>query len=128
MVLGIGFVGCKNAKEETGCVLTVHTSYSGYGIDGTNLGSGSFEEAFPVDIKDVFYEEYGGHWCKNPTKYLEEELILTIKEVNEDNVVIQVDDKEMTLEYNCKCNVNSVYVVCDGTNYYYEICFTKNKE
>ena len=76
---------CLSGCGKTGCTMTVLSSYSGTGIDGQDLGSGSFSETFSVSAGDVFYEDYNGHWKRENING--NENILKIIDIN--NAVLQ---------------------------------------
>lgn len=119
--LGLCLSGC----EKNSCMLNVISSYSGWGIDGQDLGSGSFYETFAVSPGDVFYEDYDGHWIRNGKNNYEE--IITVKEINDDGVIIEIGENEITMIYDFSKHIESRYVVCDGINYEYSILFIRDK-
>ncbi|MBO5164590.1 MAG: hypothetical protein J6B75_09180 [Ruminococcus sp.] len=114
------FTGCDSSSPK--CTLNVETTYGGCGIDGKNLESGSFSEAFEISEGDKFYENYSGHWCKDNC---DTEIIILINKIDNNGVTIQIGEQTTTLSYNSKKYVDSLYTVYDGTNYEYYIYFTK---
>lgn len=127
-IMGLCFSGCEKTKSNLSCTLNVVVTYSGYGEAGQDLGSGTFTDTFTVCAGDVFYEWFDGHWNRKNQKYNNAEIIISVKEINEDGVIVNIDEEEITLEYNTSMDMKSRYVVADGQNYEYSICFIKNKE
>ncbi|MBQ5332575.1 MAG: hypothetical protein J6K92_04875 [Oscillospiraceae bacterium] len=118
------FAGCGNSKNKPYCTLTVYTSYGGCGIDGQDLGSGSFSEDFRVVGGECFYEDFDGHWTLDPKGMSDDSVIARIVKVEADGVTVQVGGEERTLAYSSECKVASMYVVCDGINYDHKIRFS----
>lgn len=110
------------------CTMTVVTSYGGCGIDGQDLGSGTFKESFTVSGGDIFYEEFGGHWTTDKKGMSEEDIIATIDKVEKDGVTVRCGDDTVKLPYLSEKNIPSNFVVCDGTNYDYRITFSSYTE
>lgn len=123
MMLVSVVVFCLSGCEKTGCTMTVLSSYSGTGIDGQDLGSGSFSDTFSVAAGDVFYEDYNGHWKRE--NIIGNENILKIIDISSDGVTVKIDDEEITLQYGRAEFVNSNYTVYDGKNYKYSISFLR---
>ena len=69
-VIALCFSGCEDTNDTPSCRLTVSSSYSEYGIDGQNLGSGTFTDAFTVSTGDEFYEDFNGHWTVKNKKII----------------------------------------------------------
>ena len=124
-LLGMCLCGCTIAGKDSKCTLTVVTYYSGWGIDGQDLGSGTFVDTFTVSDGDEFYEWYNGHWHEENQKNDNAEIVLSVKKVNEDSVTVQINGQEKVLKYDTIEKVNSTFVVFDGTNFCHSICFTK---
>ena len=118
------FAGCGNSKNKPYCTLTVYTSYGGCGIDGQDLGSGSFKETFEVYGGDVFYEDFDGHWTLDPQNSSDDSLILKIVKVEENGVTVQKGNEEIVISYSVECKVDSTFMVCDGINYDHKIRFS----
>ena len=127
-VMGMCFSGCGKTDKGGGCTLSVISSYGGCGVGGQDLGSGSFTEAFTVYGGDKLYEWDDGHWNseKQPHYGYDPEAIISIIEVADNGVTIQVDGEETTLAYNTEKAVESMNVVYDGINYSYRIFFKKD--
>lgn len=124
-LIGFCLSGCeKTTDAENNCTLNVISSYGGWGIDGQNLGSGSFSDTFAVSSGDVVYEDYYGHWISNSKNDYEE--IITITEISSDGVVIRIEEEEITLQYDSWEQINSQYVVDDGRDYAYIISFSRD--
>ncbi len=115
--------GCEDINDTSNCTLTVSSSYSGYGIAGQDLDSGSFTDKFTVSAGDAFYEDFHGHWTTE-NKNDDKELIITIIEITENEVTFINDEKEITLQYNCLQHIDSEYLVYDGQNFEYNISFS----
>lgn len=124
MIFVCAIIFCLSGCEKTGCTMTVLSSYSGTGIDGQDLGSGSFSETFSVSAGDVFYEGYNGHWKRENING--NENILKIIDINNDGVTVKIDDEEITMQYGRAKYVNSKYTVYDGENYKYSISFSRD--
>ncbi len=122
-LLGMCLCGCTIAGKDSKCTLTVVTYYSGWGIDGQDLGSGTFVDTFTVTDGDEFYEWYNGHWQEEDQN--DAEIILSGKKVNEDGVTVLIDGQEKVLKYDTIEELGSTFVVDDGTNFRYRICFAK---
>lgn len=120
--------GCSNGNSGPHCTMTVETSYGGCGIDGQSLGSGSFVETFRVMNNDCFYEDFDGHWMKEPKDMSDEQLIIKICGIEEDGITAVINDKEEKISYSSDCNVSSKFIVCDGINYGYVISFSDYSE
>ena len=122
--------GCSSSIIEKGpsCTLNVVTYYGGAGIDGQDLGSGSFDKKYTAHEGDCFYESFDGKWLleKNST----ENVIVKIEKIDVDGVTINIykgteeSKEEKRLNYSINIDVPSTFVVCDGTNYNYEIVFS----
>ena len=123
-IIGICFSGCKETDDSTKCRLKVVSSYSGWGIDGQDLGSGKFTDTFSVSEKDLFYELSNGHWSKEK-KEDTAEIILSITKIDENGVTIQIGETETVLNYDVSKDIDSRYIVYDGTNYKYTFRFIK---
>lgn len=110
--------------------LTVTTTYGGSGVDGQDLGSGTFTESFRVCEGDTFYETDDGHWLKNSCNTME--YISEIAEIvsfGESGVTVSFTDEngnktEAAVGYNTDYGVASTFTVYDGINYEYSILFT----
>lgn len=122
-IIVLCFSGCEDTNDPLSCTLTVSSSYSGYGIDGQNLGSGTFTDTFTVSAGDEFYEDFYGHWTTE-NKNNDKELIITIIEITDNEVTFINDEKEITIQYNCLQPINSKYLVYDGQNFEYNISFS----
>ena len=117
------------AIEENGLRFILHTSYSGYGVMGQDLGSGSFDKEYYVIEGDAFYETYGGHWFQNVR--LSNSLLLKIEKIEADTVTVSVigardgsrEKKILNIGETADDVVFSDHIVFDGTNYYYTLCF-----
>lgn len=128
LIMGLCFSGCGKTDKGQGCTLNVISSYGGYGVGGQDLGSGSFTESITVYSGDKLYEWDNGCWRseKQPQYSFDPEAIISIIEVADNGVTIQVNGEETTLAYNTEKAVESMYVVYDGINYSYRIFFKKN--
>ena len=124
-MLGMCFWWSVKTDNNISCTLKVETSYSGYGIDGQELGSGTFADTFIVSAGDEFYEWYNGHWNKENKKSNNSNIILSIKKIDNNGIVVQVDGEEMVLKYDTIKSIKSTFVIFDGTNFEHSICFTK---
>lgn len=126
--MGMCFSGCGKADKGKGCTLSVISSYGGYGVDGQDLGSGSFTESITVYGGDKLYEWDNGHWRseKQPQYGFDPEAIISIIEIADNGVTIRVDGEETILAYSTEKAVDSMYVVDDGINYSYRIFFKKD--
>jgi hypothetical protein len=120
-IVGICISGCGKSN----CTLSVVSSYSGHGEDGQDLGSGSFTNMFTVSAGDEFYEWNDGQWNRKNNKNYNAEIIILITKIDDNGVTILIDGEKTILAYNSTQNIKSRYVVCDGWNYEYGICFTK---
>ena len=117
--------------EELTCTMTVNTTYSGWGEGGQDLGSGSFSNSFEVKAGDVFLENFGGEWysgkktilgdVKKESEY--DSVIAEITEVTADSVTVKLNEGEVTLKRGESIDVDSMFMVCDGTNYHHSIVF-----
>lgn len=127
-IMGLCFSGCGKTDKGQGCTLSVISSYGGYGIDGHDLGSGSFTESITVYGGDKLYEWDNGHWRseKQPQYSFDPEAIISIIEITDSGVKIKVNGEETTLAYSTEKAVDSMYVVDDGLNYSYRIFFKKD--
>lgn len=140
LALAIGIVGCgsdegkdsgktnkKRAESTSACTLNILANYGGYGEDGTDLGSGSFNTTLEIKEGDVFYETYDGNWVKesNDGRYVN---ILTVERIKEDGVTVKVDKQRMNIKYGSKLDVWSTICVCDGINYSYVIEFSEYRK
>ena len=118
------------AEYESNLLLIVNTSYGGFSVAGQDLGHGSFETVFRVTEGDRFYEDSQGHWYQNVRYKGINQPILTVEKI--ENGVITVssanDDKtvkkELKLYEETESFPYSQYIVFDGINYTYSICFT----
>ena len=132
-LLGISFLAVLSAlwgcgiSHKPSCTLVVSTSYGGSGIDGQDLGSGSFKEVFEVSGGDVFYEDFDGHWTLDSKNMYEESLIMKIVKVEENGVTVQNGNEEIVISYSVERKVDSTFVVCDGINYSHKIRFSGYK-
>ena len=123
-------------KENTACAMEVYTTYSGWGGDGNVPGSGSFDYSFEINKGDVFLEDGAGHWYKCKKSILGkikkeheyDEVIAEIKEITADGVTVKLHDGEKTVNYGNKLDVDSIFVLCGGTNYQHSITFTDNEK
>ncbi|MCI7766734.1 MAG: hypothetical protein MSJ26_01975 [Oscillospiraceae bacterium] len=127
-ILLLALTGCGSSKIKPYCTLTVYTSYGGCGIDGQDLGSGSFKETFRVSGGEVFYEEFDGHWTLDSENMSEDSVIAGIIKVDADGVTVQVGGMERVLDYSSECEVASTFIVYDGTNYNHRISFSGYSE
>lgn len=127
-MIGLYISGCGKNSSTLSCTLNVVASYSGYGEDGKDLGSGTFTDTFTVYAGDEFYELTGGHWNNENQKNDDGEIIISIKEINNVGVIIIIDGEELSVKYNSPKHIESRYVVFDGLNYEYRIRFTQDKE
>lgn len=125
-IMSLGISGCGNTNRELSCTLNVVATYSGYGEDGRDLGSGTFTDTFPVSAGDEFYEWFNGHWNKENQRYNNAEIIISIKEINDHGVTINIDDEEIVMPYNTSKDIKSRYVVFDGQNYEYSFSFAED--
>ena len=118
-------------EEELTAVMTIDTTYGGFGEDGNDLGSGSFSAEFEVKKGDVFTEDMGGNWELKKKKFLgrdddgHKEVIAEIVDINEKGVIVKLEEGNVMLVYGEEEAVGSTFVVCDGINYYHVIKFTK---
>ncbi len=117
---------CSDNSDAVSCTLTVVSEFSGYGVDGQNLGSGSFTETFSVTTNDALYEEASGHWRQNGEKSTEP--MLTVKAIDENGVTLISGTQEITLGYGASKTIQSQRIVYDGQNYVYTISFAKAAE
>ena len=117
------------AIAENGLLLKLHTSYGGYGVAGRDLGSGSFDTEFYVIEGDTFYERSNGHWFRNVR--MSSKQLMKIEKIEAETVTVSVISEregaggEETLTIGESYAVPSRYVVYDGINYSYEICFER---
>lgn len=126
-VMKRSLLGRDAAIAENGLLLKVHTSYGGYGVMGQDLGSGESDTEFYVIEGDTFCETWGGNWFQNVRK--SNKQLLKIEKIEADTVTVSVISArdgaggEKTLTIGESCVVPSCYVLFDGINYDYEICF-----
>ena len=126
-VMKRSLLGRDAAIAENGLLLKVHTSYGGYGVMGQDLGSGESDTEFYVIEGDTFCETWGGNWFQNVRK--SNKQLLKIEKIEADTVTVSVISArdgaggEKTLTIGESCAVPSCYVLFDGINYDYEICF-----
>lgn len=120
------FSGCSSSERK--CTMTVITSYGGSGIDGEDLGSGTFSEEFSIKNDDIFYEDFYGRWYLNPKDPDMDLLILEVKKVETDGVTAIINNKEKKLSFSSDYNVASNIFIADGTNYSYKISFSDISE
>lgn len=113
--------GCKTSAPYK---LQVTTDGNGTSIAGEELNKVSFKENFTVSEDTIFYETYNGHWDLKKEEY--SEPIMTVKKIKENTVTVQTKDTEIELEFNATYQIPSEFVVCDGLNYTYTICFLQN--
>lgn len=143
MLICLPLTGCSESKPENAVTLTITSSYSGNGIDGKSLGSGSFTEELFVQEGDIIYENPEGQWVLDSDKdqYVAYDpdqdiwtespdteryaVIAEIKEITEEKVKVVFDELEWELPYGFPKDVDSKYVVYDGINYDYRVVFTK---
>lgn len=113
-------------KENASYTLQITTYGNGTSIAGEELDEVSFKENFAVSENMVFYETYNGHWKLKKDEY--SEPIMTVKKINENTIIIQKtnEEKEIELEFNSTYQIPSDFVVYDGLNYTYTICFSQN--
>ncbi|MBR4201420.1 MAG: dockerin type I repeat-containing protein [Oscillospiraceae bacterium] len=117
----------REAESENNLILTVKTIYGGFGVTGQPLDSGEFETEFPVLEGDCFYEVSNGHWYQNVRVSTP---ILTIKKIEGSKITVSAQNGENGEEAVLELGEwkegfpRSRYVVYDGINYSYSICFT----
>ncbi len=116
------FSGCVLNKPK--CTVEIVTSYSGYGIDGQNLGSGTFSESFTVSAGDIFYENYYGKWTFNSE---DGEIIAEIAEINDSGAVIVIHGESHTIKYGTGRKVQGM-IIDDGYTYEYVLNVSEYKE
>ncbi len=114
---------CTACADAVSCTLTVVSEYSGYGVDGQNLGSGSFTETFSVSQGDALHEDISGHWSKDAENNAEP--LLTLKTIDEDSVTFTCGIQEITLQYGASQTVPSQHIVYDGRNFTYTVSFAQ---
>ena len=110
------------------CTVEIVTSYSGYGIDGQYLGSGTFSESFTVSAGDIFYEDYEGEWILNPddnSKY--GEIIAEVTEINDSGAVIVIHGESHMIKYGTGRKVQGM-IIDDGYTYEYVLNVSEYKE
>lgn len=120
--------GKKEQKEIY--LATVTTRYSGYAVDGRDLGSGEFTEKFAVSKGDEFYETDNGHWIQDKTDF--EPTVLKINDIDKNSVSLTFfHEGEMTeavIPFGGNINVDSNFIIDDGINYTYNISFSENDD
>lgn len=126
-----------SSAVEPKAVLTVYTTYDGYGVDGQPLGSGEFTQFFDVAEGDILYEDEWGYWHLNVGSSLldERQIICKIISVDPKSITVSMEgfyineneyideETEITLAYGDIVNVFSKFPVCDGINYEHQITF-----
>lgn len=119
-------------------IMSVHTTYGGFGIAGQDLGHGEYDQEFIVKKGDWFIEPFGGDWLKNEplyTDYEQSSVIVKITDVTDDGVSFiakeesyRSDDKEYTVKYTDEPqHIYSLNMVFDGTNFDYNVSFINEK-
>ena len=109
-------------------VMTVRTSYSGYGMDGHKLAEGSFTESFTVSQGDAFYETSDGHFLLNAVHpYAYEGKVGEVTALDASSITLSLEGydgtQEVTLAYGETVEFPSTFVVYDGVNYSYALTF-----
>lgn len=128
----------KVEKNTEKAVLTVETTYDGYGVMGQPLGSGEFTQVFDVAEGDILYEDEWGQWYLNMGSSLlsYKKQICKIISVDPKSITVSMEgfyineneyiseETEITLAYGDLVNVFSKFPVDDGINYKHQITFT----
>lgn len=112
------FSGCK--PDGSCCKVTVVTNYSGYGIAGQDLGSGTFTKTFTVKAGDIFYESSDGKWILNPKNNdINMGVIAEIKAVDDNGVTAVIYGEETVIIYGTGRKITSDMIIYDGPSYNY---------
>lgn len=118
------------ALDERSIALNITAYYGGYGAAGQILEPGSFETSFTVLEGDCFYEAEKGIWYQNVRKGNYAEPILRVKRITEESVTVDVDyhgeitEKTLLFGETAQQCPTSRYLIYDGINYTYDICFS----
>lgn len=121
------FAGCGFSSPK--CTIEIVTSYSGYGVDGQKLESGTFSEAFTVTEGDIFYESSDGEWILNPedgSKYAG--VIAEITVIDDKGTTVLIYGEETLTLYGRKRNIESQMVIYDGPSYDYVMTVSECSE
>lgn len=126
--LVIFFSGCTAYEADVCCKMTVMSSYSGFGIDGQNLGSGSITKEYTVRSGEKYAENGSGDWYLVSNKGAGEATpIMEIISINEKSVTVVFSGTETNVSYNRKLTIPSEITVYDGWNYYYTFSFSPSQ-
>ena len=102
--------------------LNVQVEYGGCGEDGEPLGSGQFEYDLECFEGMQLYEDGNGYY-KEEVEWNDEGPTIIIKEINEDGVLVDTYEGEMTLSYGESVDFDPLCVTYDGINYFSKITF-----
>ena len=127
LVVCLLFTGCEAGKPK--CTVKIVTCYSGYGVGGQKLESGTFSKTFTVTEGDVFYESSDGKWVLNPEdKDMYIGVIAEILEVGDDGVTAIIYGEETLTIYGRKRNIKSEMIIYDGPSYDYVMTVSECQE
>ncbi|MBQ8920716.1 MAG: dockerin type I repeat-containing protein [Oscillospiraceae bacterium] len=126
----------ESRKQLPACTMNVKTTYGGYGVDGHDLGSGSFENPYTVQSGDIFYEDEYGHLMKNALLFQSNDEIPVLKIVDVNDQYVRImggfphNLREIDVPYDEAKQelVFSIHLVSDGINFSYELTFTDYSE
>ena len=115
--------------DKAAITMEVRANFSGCGIDGRDLGSG--HKDFKInDIKegDVFYGEFNGKLTRDSKAVADpdEYWYIKIDTIDEDGVKVISHKGDYDMEFGEEEHFETVFWVYDGTNYDYDIKFTKD--
>ena len=133
------FAACKKNETvpEKSVKLEVHAHYSGYGVAGNDLGSGTkIFEITGITEGDIIWEGFGELKIAEDRDEFKGEPFLEISSINDDGVVVLVGQGDYTMGYDKgKNGYNMLYGVgshfdtthymYDGLNYTYYLTFTR---
>lgn len=118
----------------TGYQLTLTASYSGYGVAGQDLGSGTIIKAYNITENDIFYEPFmGGIWKLNlkesdsTSNQFSSSTILKINSIEDENIQLEFENKKYIARYDEEIKISSNTHIYDGINYSYKIRISKAK-
>lgn len=130
---------CKKSEPvpEKRVTMEVHAHYSGYGVTGQDLGSGTnIYEIKGLTEGDMICEGFGElKPAKDPSNFSGDPL-LQIESINDDGVVVLVTQGDYSMGYDRgKYGFNMLYgvgshfdtlhYIYDGLNYTYYVTFTR---
>lgn len=133
------FTACKKepAVPEKSVTLEVHAHYSGFGVTGADLGSGTrISEITGITEGDIIKEGLGELVLVEDREDFKGDPFLTVSSINDDGVVVLVSHGDYSMGYDKGQNgynmpygvgthFDTTHYIYDGINNTYFLTFTR---